>query len=578
MSLGSRPAPSRPVTSIPREWWPQPLPERLRRQDVLDLAGADAKGQRPEGAVGAGVAVAADDRRARQRHAQLGTDHVHDPLMSALDIVQRDAKLAAVGPHRLDLLARQWVANIELVVGRHVVIDRGECQVRPPHAAARQPEPVKRLRTRHFVNQVPVDVQERRLVGRRHDMAIPDLLKQCLGHFQFRRFRRYKGRGRRVGSHVGNVSLLPIRHATRNRFARTTAIRFSQDNRLGARPVGRATPDSIELCLTIVIGWRGPGIRSTSHQTRTPLWTSRRSSTASCSRRRERRGYGGAEGSLSGMLLTDRSGDLRRPLLLGSRARLGPRHDGPRRVPGVPLDVARPHARDLRRLRRGPRSASPWRRIAARSTSCSPRGSATRRSCWASWPPVIAFFAADFAVGLPIMLLMNPLGAIDLRLILLAYAGLFTTGFFMIALAIWVSSSAADSRGAAGMSVLLMVAWLIGPFVRVHGLHTGRTPAAGLSLDRERMGLDQQPHRPDVQDRRRRHAFERARGCGRLDERSASRRRRPAGHLGDRSTCARPIGSTSVATARAWPRGSLARAGAGAPNRRSATIRSCGGK
>ena len=183
--MGSRPAPSRPVTSIPSELRPQPLPERLRRQDVLDLAGADAEGQRPEGAVGAGVAVAADDRRARQRQAQLGTDHVHDPLMAALDVVERDAELAAVGPHRLDLLARQRVANIELVVGRHVVIDRGERQIRPPHPAARQPEPVKRLRTRHFVNQVPVDVQERRLVGRGHDVAIPDLLKQCLGHFQF---------------------------------------------------------------------------------------------------------------------------------------------------------------------------------------------------------------------------------------------------------------------------------------------------------------------------------------------------------------------------------------------------------
>ncbi len=109
--------------------------------------------------------------------AQLGTDHVHDPLTAALDIVERDAKLAAVGPHRLDLLARQRVANIELVVGRHVVIDRGERQVRPPHPAARQPQPIKRLRARHFVNQVPVDVQERRLVGRGHDMAIPDLLK-----------------------------------------------------------------------------------------------------------------------------------------------------------------------------------------------------------------------------------------------------------------------------------------------------------------------------------------------------------------------------------------------------------------
>ena len=75
----------------------------------------------------------------------------------------------------------------------------------------------------------------------------------------------------------------------------------------------------------------------------------------------------------------------------------------------------------------------------------------------------IAFFVADLALGLPVMLLMNPLGAVDLRLILLGYAGVFTTGFFVIALAIWVSSGAIDSRRAASTSVLAMIAWLIGP-------------------------------------------------------------------------------------------------------------------
>ena len=47
----------------------------------------------------------------------------------------------------------------------------------------------------------------------------------------------------------------------------------------------------------------------------------------------------------------------------------------------------------------------------------------------------MTFLVAGFAAGLPIMLLLHPLGGIDLRLILLAYAGLLTTAFFMIALA-----------------------------------------------------------------------------------------------------------------------------------------------
>ncbi len=76
----------------------------------------------------------------------------------------------------------------------------------------------------------------------------------------------------------------------------------------------------------------------------------------------------------------------------------------------------------------------------------------------------LTFLVAEFAVGLPVMLLLNPLGAIDLRLILLAYAGLLTTGFFTIALAIWVSARAADARTAAGAAVLWWMTWLMGPF------------------------------------------------------------------------------------------------------------------
>jgi hypothetical protein len=52
----------------------------LGGQHVLDLAGADAVRQRAEGAVGAGVAVAADHRHARQRGALLRADDVHDAL------------------------------------------------------------------------------------------------------------------------------------------------------------------------------------------------------------------------------------------------------------------------------------------------------------------------------------------------------------------------------------------------------------------------------------------------------------------------------------------------------------------
>ncbi len=106
MSFGSSPAGSRPVTSIPSDGGPRPLPQGLGRQHVLDLAGADPERQRAEGPVGARVAVAADDGHTGKCQPQLGPDHMDDALAAALDVIERDAELAAVGPQSLDLAAR----------------------------------------------------------------------------------------------------------------------------------------------------------------------------------------------------------------------------------------------------------------------------------------------------------------------------------------------------------------------------------------------------------------------------------------------------------------------------------------
>ena len=57
------------------------LRETLRRQHVLDLRRTNAKSQRAECAVGAGMAVAAHNRHPRLRVTQLRTDHVHDALV-----------------------------------------------------------------------------------------------------------------------------------------------------------------------------------------------------------------------------------------------------------------------------------------------------------------------------------------------------------------------------------------------------------------------------------------------------------------------------------------------------------------
>ncbi len=97
----------------------------------------------------------------------------------------------------------------------------------------------------------------------------------------------------------------------------------------------------------------------------------------------------------------------------------------------------------------------------------------------------MTFLIAACAVGLPIMLLLYPLGGIDPRLIFLAYAALFTTGFFMVTLAIWVSTGAADARLAAAQSILWTMGWLVGPiFVSMFFPRIGiRPPRIALTLN-----------------------------------------------------------------------------------------------
>ena len=79
MSFAVSPGGSSPANSTQHR--PRPaLGQRLRREHVLDLGRADPERERAEGAVRGRVAVAADDRHARLRQAELGPDHVDDPL------------------------------------------------------------------------------------------------------------------------------------------------------------------------------------------------------------------------------------------------------------------------------------------------------------------------------------------------------------------------------------------------------------------------------------------------------------------------------------------------------------------
>ena len=104
-SLAVTPAGSSPSTLDGHPLRPR-LRQRLGGQHVLDLARADAEGERPERAVRGGVAVAADDGHARQRAALLGPDDVDDALAGVAHRVVRDAELGGVLAQHLDLAGR----------------------------------------------------------------------------------------------------------------------------------------------------------------------------------------------------------------------------------------------------------------------------------------------------------------------------------------------------------------------------------------------------------------------------------------------------------------------------------------
>ena len=161
------------------------LQQALRGQHMLDFRGADAVRQTGEGAVRRGMRIAANDGHARQRRAVFRADDVHDALLRILEreIGQR-ADFADVGVQRFDLLARNRILDALVpMVGRRIVVGRGDDGRDPPWLAAGQLQAFEGLRAGHFVHQMTVDVEERRAISfLMDDMVLPEFVVKCLRH------------------------------------------------------------------------------------------------------------------------------------------------------------------------------------------------------------------------------------------------------------------------------------------------------------------------------------------------------------------------------------------------------------
>ena len=164
------------------------LQQALGRQHVPDLGGADPESQRPEGAVGARVAVAAHDRHARLREPELGPDDVHDAALAVGEAEQLDAEPGAVDFELLDLspggFERDRQAAEHLArEGRRRMVHGRERALGPPHPQAPLAQQRERLRRSDLVDEVQVDIEQRGRVGGlgAHHVTLPHLVEEGLG-------------------------------------------------------------------------------------------------------------------------------------------------------------------------------------------------------------------------------------------------------------------------------------------------------------------------------------------------------------------------------------------------------------
>ena len=164
-----------------------PLEQRLRRQDHLDLGRPDPERQRPEGAMRAGMGVAAHDGHARLGQAQLRPDDMDDALARIADAVEGDPELATVRVQLLHLGGRLLVEEWETAGGRgHGMISGGDGPFGMPNGQPALAQPGECLRARDFVDEVEVNREDGRRAGIiGDDVVIPDLLDERSMAFGF---------------------------------------------------------------------------------------------------------------------------------------------------------------------------------------------------------------------------------------------------------------------------------------------------------------------------------------------------------------------------------------------------------
>ena len=158
--------------------------QRLGGHDMLDFRSPDAESQGANGTVRRSMRIAANHRHSRQGCALLRADHVHDPLTQVVHAEFGHAVLVAIGVQGIDLKFRDRIRNAVDPVGRrHVVIRHRQVGVQTPELAPSELQTFKGLGACHFVQQMPIDVEDRGAIGfLANHMGVPKLVVQCFIH------------------------------------------------------------------------------------------------------------------------------------------------------------------------------------------------------------------------------------------------------------------------------------------------------------------------------------------------------------------------------------------------------------
>ena len=151
----------------------------LGGEDIADLAGADAEGDRTERTVRGGVGVAAGDRGAGLGDSLLGADDVDNALLAGGEVEKGDAVFRAVLAERFDHGIGEIVTErLHALVGRHDVIDGGEGAVRIKHLEPEVAKHAERLGAGDLVDEVGADQELRSPVGEFADgVCLPHLVE-----------------------------------------------------------------------------------------------------------------------------------------------------------------------------------------------------------------------------------------------------------------------------------------------------------------------------------------------------------------------------------------------------------------